>query len=46
MVQYILKQAFQMNRGGLAAAASIVLFVLIVVLSVLQFQLLRARGER
>jgi multiple sugar transport system permease protein len=46
MVQYILKQAFQMNRGGLAAAASMVLFVLIVVLSVLQFQLLRARGER
>ena len=35
-----------MNRGGLAAAASVVLFVLIVVLSVLQFQLLRARGER
>jgi multiple sugar transport system permease protein len=46
MVQYILKQAFQMNRGGLAAAASMVLFVLIVVLSVLQYQLLRARGER
>ena len=46
MVQYILKQAFQMNRGGLAAAASLVLFVLIVMLSVLQFQLLRARGER
>ena len=46
MVQYILKQAFEMNRGGLAAAASLVLFVLIVVLSVLQFQLLRARGER
>jgi multiple sugar transport system permease protein len=46
MVQYILKQAFQMNRGGLAAAASLVLFVLIVALSVLQFQLLRVRGER
>jgi multiple sugar transport system permease protein len=46
MVQYILKQAFQMNRGGLAAAASLVLFVLIVALSVLQFQLLRARGDR
>jgi len=42
MVQYILKQGFQMNKGGLAAAASVVLFVLIVVLSVLQFQLLRA----
>jgi multiple sugar transport system permease protein len=46
MVQYILKQAFEMNRGGLAAAASLVLFVLIVALSVLQFQLLRVRGER
>jgi multiple sugar transport system permease protein len=46
MVQYIFKQAFQLNHGGLAAAASCVLFVLIVVLSVLQFQLLRARGER
>src|ERR1700733_9580456 len=45
MVQYILKQAFQMNKGGLAAAASMVLFVLIAALSVLQFQLLRARGE-
>jgi multiple sugar transport system permease protein len=46
MVQYILKQAFQMNRGGLAAAASLVLFVLIVVLSVLQFQLLQTRSAR
>jgi multiple sugar transport system permease protein len=46
MVQYIYKQAFQMNKGGLADAAAVVLFVLIVVLSVLQFQLLRARGAR
>ena len=46
MVQYIVKQAFQMNKGGLAAAASTVLFVLIVVVSVLQFQLLRARSVR
>jgi multiple sugar transport system permease protein len=46
MVQYILKQAFQMNKGGLAAAASMVLFVLIAGLSVLQFQLLRSRGDR
>jgi multiple sugar transport system permease protein len=46
MVQYILKQGFQMNKGGLAAAASVLLFVLIVVLSVLQFQLLRSRGAR
>ena len=46
MVQFIFKEAFQMNKGGLAAAASVVLFVLIVVLSVLQFQLLSARGAR
>ena len=44
MVLYILRQAFQLNKGGLGAAAAVVLFVLIVVLSVLQFQLLRARG--
>ena len=46
MVEYIYKQAFQLNKGGLAAAASVVLFVLIVALSVLQYQLLRARGAR
>jgi multiple sugar transport system permease protein len=46
MVQYIWKQAFQLNKGGLAAAASTVLFILIVVVSVLQFQLLRARAAR
>jgi multiple sugar transport system permease protein len=46
MVQYVYKQAFQMNHGGLAAAAAVVLFIIIVALSVLQFQLLRARGER
>jgi multiple sugar transport system permease protein len=45
MVQYIYKEAFQMNKGGLASAASVVLFLLIVVLSVLQYQLLRARGQ-
>ena len=45
-VQYIYKQAFQMNKGGLAEAAAVVLFLLIVMLSVLQFQLLRARGAR
>ena len=46
MVQYIYKQAFQLNHGGRAAAASAVLFLLIVALSVLQYQLLRARGEK
>jgi multiple sugar transport system permease protein len=46
MVQYIFRQAFQLNKGGLAAAASVVLFLLIIVMSVLQYQLLRARAQR
>ena len=45
MVQYIYVVAFQRNSGGLADAAALVLFVLIVVLSVLQYQLLRARSQ-
>ena len=46
MVQYIYNQAFQQNHGGFADAAALVLFLLIVVLSLLQYQLLRAGGER
>jgi multiple sugar transport system permease protein len=46
MVQYIYKEAFQVNKGGLASAASLVLFLMIIVLSVLQFQLLRVKGRR
>src|SRR5271165_541902 len=46
MVQYIYVAAFQQNHGGLADAAALILFVLIVALSVLQYQLLRARGQR
>ena len=46
MVQYIYQQAFVNNKGGLAAAASLVLFLVIVVLSVVQFQVLRVRGQR
>ena len=45
MVHYILREAFQLNKGGLGAAAAVLLFLVIVVLSVLQFQLLRARGR-
>jgi multiple sugar transport system permease protein len=43
MVQYIYKQAFVQNHGGYAAAVSMVLFAIIAVLSVLQFQVLRTR---
>jgi multiple sugar transport system permease protein len=43
MVQYIYKQAFVQNHGGYAAAVAMVLFAIIAVLSVLQFQVLRTR---
>jgi len=46
MVQYIYEKAFINNQGGLAAAAAVVLFVFVAVMSVLQFQLLRMRGYR
>jgi multiple sugar transport system permease protein len=44
MVQYIYKQAFVQNHGGYAAAVAMVLFGIIAILSVLQFQVLRTRG--
>lgn len=46
LVQYIYQMAFVNNKGGYAASAAVVLFAIIVVFSVLQFQLLRARGQR
>ncbi len=46
LVQYIYEQAFVHNRGGYAATVALALFVLIVVVSVLQFQALRVRGAR
>ncbi|TQS71823.1 sugar ABC transporter permease [Rhodobacteraceae bacterium] len=41
----VYREAFQLNHGGYAAAISLVLFLLIVVISVLQFQLLRMGGR-
>ncbi|WEK05626.1 MAG: sugar ABC transporter permease [Candidatus Devosia phytovorans] len=46
LVQYIYSNAFQKNEGGFAAAIAVTLFVIVVIFSVLQFQLLRARGEK
>lgn len=46
LVQYIYNQAFQKNQGGYAATISVALFVIVIVFSVLQFQALRARGEK
>lgn len=40
------REAFQLNNGGYASAIAMVLFVIIVVLSVLQFQLLKIRGRK
>ena len=46
MVQYIYEQAFQKNAGGYSATIAVALFVIVVALSVLQYQLLRMRGTR
>jgi multiple sugar transport system permease protein len=45
-VQYIYESAFIKNQGGYAAAAAVMLFLFVAIMSVLQFQLLRARGQR
>ena len=46
LVYYIFQRAFQQNQGGRAAAVAVTLFVLVVVVAVLQFQLLRLAGRR
>ncbi|SHN10077.1 carbohydrate ABC transporter membrane protein 1, CUT1 family [Roseibium suaedae] len=42
----VYREAFQLNHGGYASAIAVVLFVVIMVVSVLQFQLLRSRGQK
>ncbi len=44
MVQFIYRAAFQKNQGGYGATSSLVLFAIIVIVSVLQYQLTRARS--
>jgi multiple sugar transport system permease protein len=46
MVQYIYESAFVKNQGGFAAAGAVMLFLFVAGMSILQFQLLRARGQR
>ena len=46
LVQLIFRNAFQKNQGGYGATVAVVLFAIIVVFSVLQYQLLRARGDK
>ena len=45
LVQLIYRSAFQKNQGGYGATVALVLFVIIIVVSVLQYQLLRARAD-
>lgn len=46
MVYYIFQRAFQSDQGGRAAAIAVVLFVIVVIVSVLNFQLVRlSRGR-
>ena len=46
LVQYIYMVAFQRNQGGYAATIAVALFVVVVTISALQFQLLRLRSSR
>jgi multiple sugar transport system permease protein len=46
MVQYIYQQAFQRNNGGYGATVAVALFVIVVGISILQYQFLRARGVK
>jgi multiple sugar transport system permease protein len=44
MVQYIFTRAFVNDQGGRAAAIAVSLFIIVIVVSALQFQLLRLAG--
>lgn len=46
MLQYVYREAFQQFRGGYASAISVTLFVMIFVLSILQFRVLRGNRRR
>jgi len=46
LVQYIYEQAFIHNKGGFASAITIALFALVILVSVLQVQALKARSAR
>jgi multiple sugar transport system permease protein len=46
LVQYIYTVAFQRNQGGYASAVAVALFVIVLVVAVLQFQILRFRSAK
>jgi len=41
----VYREAFQLDKGGYASAVALILFVMIAAFSILQFQLLKARGQ-
>ncbi len=46
LVYYVFQRAFQNNQGGRAAAVAVVLFMIVIIISVLNFQLTRLSGNR
>jgi multiple sugar transport system permease protein len=46
MVQYIFNRAFVNQQGGRAAAIAVSLFIIVIIISVFQYQLLRLAGDR
>ena len=46
MVYYIFQRAFVNNHGGRAAAIAVVLFLIVIIVSVLNFQLMRLGGRK
>ena len=46
LVYYVFQRAFQSNQGGRAAAVAVVLFMIVIVISILNFQLTKISGAR
>ena len=46
VLQLVYKQGFQMNKGGYASAIAMVLFGIIIIASILQYQVLRNRDSK
>lgn len=46
LVQYVWKRAFVQNYGGRGAAVAVTLFVLVVIISIVNYQFLRSRGQK
>ena len=45
VLQLVYKQGFQMNRGGYASAIAMVLFIIIIMASIIQYYVLRTRDQ-